>query len=306
MDFFVWLLALLPSQLRHLEEIPRKAFAYLLTQEPSWHLSDDLASGIAEAAEHPSSEIEDPAILPSKGVSSYHPEKNFANTVIVYQALQGSAPSLLRSGVPSNLEAGPQSVAQTPESASSYTPNGSMSPLTNQVPNDTHSTSVSQFSASEVYSMPTNFVLYWQSQTPSGDFDTYIWQPYRKPPPFSYVKFHIINTESPRNLKMILLFNDTRSLCAFRTRHQELTRQRVPDEAWSPITELIRSISAISTTMLSDTVGFMQCCSKEVNRLVWSTWIDNESRLIYADEAIDIRGSRSSSCRKDTVPDTFE
>ena len=147
--------------------------------------------------------------------------------------------------------------------------------------------------------LPTEFTLYWQSKALrySGDLDTYIWQPYRKPPPFTFVKLHIVNTETPQKLRMILLFNETRSLCDFRNRHQSVAGQQVATEAWSSVTELARSILAVYETILSDMVDFLQCTSKEITRLVCSTYEeDHASSFKCADEDIDIRGPRLSSC----------
>lgn len=71
---------------------------------------------------------------------------------------------------------------------------------------------------------------------------------------------------------MILLFNDIRSLCAFRTVHQKFTTQRDSDETWSPRNELVRSISAVYETVLLDMIEFLRFSSNEVARLVRSTY----------------------------------
>ena len=66
---------------------------------------------------------------------------------------------------------------------------------------------------------------------------------------------------------MLLLFNDTRSLCAFRALHQELTKPRTSDEVWLPVLELVRSILALFKMILSDMSEFLKCSSEEVIRL---------------------------------------
>lgn len=243
------LLTFMPSHVERLKGVPRRALAYLLSQEPSWEISADLLSGIAEAAEHPSLEVEGSVTLPSEGKSS-----QLSDSALPHSQ-SGSAAS---------------SPTQTTDAM-----DGTSNPL------------------------PTEFTLYWQSKAPrySGDLDTYIWQPYRKPPPFTFVKLHIVNTETPQNLRMILLFKETRSLCDFRNRHQSIARQQVATEAWSSVTELARSILAVFETILSDMVDFLQCTSKEITRLVCSTYEeDHASSFKYADEDIDIRGPRLSSC----------
>ncbi len=186
------------------------------------------------------------------------------------QARQEPIPSPLRERNPSNVKADRRANEESPDVALLRIACGSMSSSTTRERNGMEGTSVSDSTTSEAYPVLNDFTLYWQSKSPkySGDFDIYIWQPYRKPPPFDYVKVHIVNKETTRNLKMLLLFNEARSLCAFRSRHQECTPHRAADEAWSTSTELVRSISAVLETIISDMVEFLQCCSKEVTRLV--------------------------------------
>ncbi len=186
------------------------------------------------------------------------------------QARQNSNPSPLRDRNPSNVESGRRAGEESPDSALLRIACGSMSSSTTRERNGMDGTSVSDSTTSAAHPVLNDFTLYWQSKSPkyNGDFDIYIWQPYRKPPPFDYVKVHIVNKETTRNLKMLLLFNEARSLWAFRSRHQQCTPQRAADEAWPPSTELVTSISAVLETIISDMVEFLQCCSKEVTRLV--------------------------------------
>ena len=160
-----------------------------------------------------------------------------------------------------------------------------------QGPNGPAGISGLHFQVREEYIWPTHFTLYWQSGSPkhSGDFDTYIWQRYRKPPPFEFVKFHITAKNRPRSLKMILLFHDKRSLGAFRTQHQEHISQRlstrVAGEAWSPAAELVTSTSALFRLVLSEMVQFLRSCSKEVTRLVcFANTNGHNLGMIAADE----------------------
>ncbi|KAF6227877.1 hypothetical protein HO133_007605 [Letharia lupina] len=224
----------MPSHIERLKGVPRRALAYLLSQEPSWKISADLLSGIAEAAEHPSLEVEGSVTLPSEGKSS-----QLSDSALPHSQSGSAASSPLPHSQSGSAASSP---TQTTDAM-----DGTSNPL------------------------PTEFTLYWQSKAPrySGDLDTYIWQPYRKPPPFTFVKLHIVNTETPQNLRMILLFKETRSLCDFRNRHQSVARQQVATEAWSSVTELARSILAVCETILSDMVDFLQCTSKEITRLTF-------------------------------------
>ncbi len=62
-------LAFLPGQVRRMKGIPRRALAYLLSQEQSWHISDTLADDIADGNQQPFLEDGDSVALPSEGRS---------------------------------------------------------------------------------------------------------------------------------------------------------------------------------------------------------------------------------------------
>ncbi len=63
-------LAFLPGQVRRMKGIPRRALAYLLSQEQSWHVSKALANYIAEGNQQPFLEDGGHVALPSEGRSS--------------------------------------------------------------------------------------------------------------------------------------------------------------------------------------------------------------------------------------------
>ena len=151
-----------------------------------------------------------------------------------------------------------------------------MSSSTTRSLNGADGTSASESSIPVPYSIPTDFTLHWQSKAPryKNDFDIYIWQPYRKPPLFSYVRFHIFNTEAPRALKMLVFFSGTQSLCAFRSQHQKLAPQRSANDVWSPVDEYMRSLSAVFNTIISDMVEFLRSSLKEMTRVVRSTYTE--------------------------------
>ena len=269
MNIIRWLSALLSPQDRRFRGIPRRALAYLLSQEPSWKLPDDVVKSIAEAKEQPDIEVDQTITLPSKGLSSSHPATILANSI--HPASQDSTPSPLRTSVTTTSRS-PN--ADNPESAISHNGGGLTGSNTDHISEIRENLSVSHSSTSDINPKPTESILCWQSNHPryKGDLDTYIWQPHRKPPPFNYVKFHVINRNTPQNLKMILLFNNTRSLCAFRAKHRELTEHRTADEVWSPVIELVRSMLVLFQTISTDMVVFLQGSSKEVTRLVRYTY----------------------------------
>lgn len=209
----------MPLQITRIKRTPRRALAYLLSQEQSWKIPDKLAADIADATQHPSPEMNGAVVLPSEEGQLSHRASNMPAS-LASQGFQSSQPSPSRGRTPNIVGASRCTGLQSPGSGLPSTSSGSMFSGMNRTLDGMDGTSVSDFSRSEAPFLPTEFALHWQSNPPKyrGDFDTYIWQPYRKPPPFSYVRFYIIKPEVPRNLNVLLLFNDTRSLCTFRSR----------------------------------------------------------------------------------------
>lgn len=281
------LLAIKPSQARRIKWIPRRALAYLLSQEENWQITNDLVKSIAEANEQPLLEVDKPITLPSESMFSFRSNEMPAD--LGSQILLDPRSSMLHRSVSTHGDSTCSNTTRTPD--------GIISSSELHVSNPMFS------------SIPTESTFCWQSEAPTykGDINTYIWQPYCKHPPFSYVKLNIFSTETTRDLKILLLFSDTRSLCAFRVRHQEVAGQRVASESWSPVTELATSILTIFKMILSATVEFLQSSSKELTRLVSSPCNEiHEFRSISADETIDIREPCLAQCRKDTVSVTLE
>ena len=245
------LLAIKPSQARRIKWIPRRALAYLLSQEENWQITNDLVKSIAEANEQPLLEVDKPITLPSESMFSYRSNEMPAD--FGSQILLDPRSSMLHRSVSTHADSTCSNTTRTPDGISSSSELHVSDPM---------------FS-----SIPTECTFCWQSEAPTykGGINTYIWQPYCKHPPFSYVKLNIFSTETTRNMKMLLLFSDTRSLCAFRARHQEVAGQRVASETWSPVTELATSILTIFKMILLATVEFLQSSSKELTRLVSSS-----------------------------------
>lgn len=269
-EYFYWLLATTPGQAQRIKGISRRALAYLLSRETSWKLSDDLASNIANATGQPPQTLNEPNTLPPEGLSIYNTSMTSAD--VTSSILHNSAPLPRLSRASSDFEAiqaNLRSNVQNPHCVLSRTSSSSRSSSAIRTSDEIHDSSASHSRVSGSASKPTEPTLYWQSKQPrySGIY-TYISQPHRKPPASNYVKLRITYNQTPRNFRMILLFNDIRSLCAFRTVHQNFTRQRDSDEIWSPGNELVRSISAVCETVLSDMTEFLQFSSNEVARLV--------------------------------------
>lgn len=273
--------------------IPRKALAYLLSQETSWTISDDLASDIAEANEEPVLVMDEPVFLPSDGLSSIHQTMMRAN--VVSQILQDPTPPSSHSWIPFNSDASPQSELQNSDTISCHRRSGSTSPNMTQASDVMDDVPLSRLEISEADPFFASATLYWQSKGPEfkKDLDTYIWQPYRKPPPFNYVKFYFFKNETLQNCRMILRFNDACSLCAFRSLHQEHTKQRVAGESWSPVSELVMSISALFQMIVSDTNEFLRCCSREITRLVRSTYKEIIGHLLMRGQTFESRAHPS-------------
>ena len=69
-ELFHRLLAVTPGKIQQINETPRKALAYLLSQETSWKLSDELASDFADATEQSSLVMEETDLHISEGLST--------------------------------------------------------------------------------------------------------------------------------------------------------------------------------------------------------------------------------------------
>ena len=111
----------------------------------------------------------------------------------------------------------------------------------------------------------------WQPLAPrfGSDLDTYLRQPFRRPPSFHYVKMYIFNLDTPRNVRAFLLFDDTTSLASFR---QNVGRQNIEHassitrESWHSTKELLYSVESACAIALSAMAQFIQ----EANHVVFT------------------------------------
>ena len=116
-----------------------------------------------------------------------------------------------------------------------------------------------------------SLTLRWPFTAPKykGEFDTYIWQPFRRPPPFAYVKIFISNRETPRNLRILLLFQNAGSDRSFRASYAET--QHLGDRAtWAPALDGGRAIIVAFKNALEDTSRFLRQASEQIMALVRS------------------------------------
>lgn len=138
--------------------IPRKALAYLLSQERSWTISDGLASDIAEANEEPDLVMDDPDFLPSEGLSSIH--QTMMSDNIGSQILQDPTPPPSHSWMPFSSDTSRQSELQNPNTISSHRRSGSMSPNMTQASNIMVDISLSRLEISEADPFFASATLY--------------------------------------------------------------------------------------------------------------------------------------------------
>ena len=114
-----------------------------------------------------------------------------------------------------------------------------------------------------------SITLRWVGTAPKykGKLDTYIWQPFRKPPPFAYVKIVVSNLEDPRNLRMLLLFQEKDSRTSFQKSYAE-SRDFTGGVTWSPALDGLCAIIIVYRHALRETSAFLRQASKQILALV--------------------------------------
>ena len=118
---------------------------------------------------------------------------------------------------------------------------------------------------------PISFSLRWQSNAPKykGDLDTYVWQRFRKPPPFIYVRIFVLNRDVPQNLRALLVFESIRSLEEFKSlHHNTLPSYQLCSDRVLPHIALIDTFKAAYGVVLSDTIEFLKESTKQLTNLV--------------------------------------
>ena len=114
-----------------------------------------------------------------------------------------------------------------------------------------------------------SLTLRWACTAPKykGELDTYLWQPFRRPPPFAYAKIFVSNREDPRNLRILLLFRNTDSDRSFRGSYAQ-TQHRGDVATWVPALDGGRAIIVAYKNALKETSGFLKQASKQIMALV--------------------------------------
>ena len=114
-----------------------------------------------------------------------------------------------------------------------------------------------------------SMTLRWAYTAPKykGKLDTCIWQPFRKPPPFAYVKIFVANLRDPRNLRMLLLFHGKDSRTSFQKRYAQ-SRDFTGRVTWSPALDGLLAIFAAYEQALRETSEFLRQASKQIMALV--------------------------------------
>ena len=114
-----------------------------------------------------------------------------------------------------------------------------------------------------------SMTLRWVCTAPKykGKLDTYLWQPFRKPPPFTYVRIFISNLEDPRNLRMLLLFQKKDSRTSFQESYAQL-RDFTSDVTWYPALDGLFAIIIAYKQALKKTSEFLRQASNQIMALV--------------------------------------
>ena len=132
----------------------------------------------------------------------------------------------------------------------------------------------------------------WQSTAPRyySDLDTYIWQPFRSPPPFTYAKIFLLQNENAlRNPRVVLLFRHKSSLKSFRKKFHSSSEELSRD--WLPMKDLMRAISALYDLAIADTLSFLRETSRDIHDLVRNLFYIQGSGLIRRVESTDLQKS---------------
>ena len=112
----------------------------------------------------------------------------------------------------------------------------------------------------------------WQSTatTPKykSDLDTYIWQPFRNPSPFTYAKIFVLHKDPTRNPRVVLLFQEKRSLHSFRKKFHSSSEQPPDNSNWVPTKDLTRAIASIYNVAIADTLRFLKETTRDIHSLV--------------------------------------
>ena len=111
--------------------------------------------------------------------------------------------------------------------------------------------------------------LRWMCTAPryKRKLNTYISQPSRKPPPFTYVRIFVSNLEDPRNLRMLLLFHEKHSRMSFQKSHAQI-RDFLGPLPWSPAFDGLFAIIVSYKQTLRDMSEFLMQASKQIMALV--------------------------------------
>ena len=114
-----------------------------------------------------------------------------------------------------------------------------------------------------------SITLRWVCTAPKykGKIDAYIWQPFRKPPPFAYVQIFVSNLEDPRNLRMLLLFQNKDSRTSFQESYAQ-SRDFTGGVTWSPTLDGLFAIKIAYKHALREISEFLRQASKQIIALV--------------------------------------
>ena len=116
----------------------------------------------------------------------------------------------------------------------------------------------------------SEFVLRWQSDVPkySGDLDTYIWQRFRRPPSFAWIRIVIIDIDNLRNLRLLLLYKKSRSLEGFCSKIEAGKVYDGTSNPWTPTIAMMDTLSITFGVFLSDMIVFLREASKQISEMV--------------------------------------
>lgn len=113
----------------------------------------------------------------------------------------------------------------------------------------------------------------WQMEAPKfkGDTNVYIWQSDQQSPTCQYADIFVLSNPTDQVQRLLISLKSTQMLERFSTLRLDETYLGYgvdSSHSWSPISELLLSITVVYKHMIEDTEGFIQESISRINAMV--------------------------------------
>lgn len=121
--------------------------------------------------------------------------------------------------------------------------------------------------------------LTWQHEAPKfkSDIDIYIWQRNQQPPTFQYADIFVLSNPTDQVQRLLVSFKSTQMLERFSNLRLDETFLSLGVESshpWSPISELLLSITAVYKQMIEESGVFVQGSIEQLQSMVRALFIN--------------------------------